>query len=78
MKSSDAGRFVLPGVGGAVLLALTVVGYSFARRRLKNGERADRTPHRVLLEDSKRKAAGGATKPRSSLRSLPERSFSRR
>ena len=76
MKQDEMGRLVFSGVAGAVVL--TLVGYTLARRKRQSRERADRPPHRVLLEDSKRKAAGGASTPRSSLRSIPEGSFSRR
>jgi hypothetical protein len=70
-------------LGGALVLVLTVVSYILARRRLKNRERADRTPHRVLLEDSKRKAVGTASTAQSSSRPayprrLPEPSLFRR
>lgn len=78
MKLSEPGRYVLPGVGGALVLAITVVGYTLAWRKRQTRKRADRPPHRVLLEDSKRKAVGEATLRRPSLRSLPEQSFSRR
>lgn len=76
MKQAEVGRLVLSGVAGAVVL--TLVGYTLARRKRQTRERADRTPRRVLLEDSKRKAVRGASTPRSSLRSIPEGSFSRR
>jgi hypothetical protein len=75
MNRSDTGRLVLSSLAGALVLLL--VGYTLARR-LRNRKRLDRGPRRILLEDSKRKAVGEGTLRRPSLRSLPERSFSRR
>ena len=73
-----AGVRVNEAVGSALMLTLTAAGYLLARRGAEDPESGDRGPRRILLEDSKRKTVGEGTPRRPSLRSLPERSFSRR